>query len=346
MNKRELIVSAIEKMDISMLEVLLVDSATYQNATKEIFLNRLESIFKSFKKGGDTFLNAYPGICCSDFCPNKSSHGYTFMGNNTNNYTSFTFKEAENEIIDIRSCSSLIPHEENVEKKNNFYLEIFRDEAETFSPSPELAIHLQNLKMAYEEIIKPGEVFLTKEDYTYWLEKHEELFDSFQIPPIFHKPEVDFYRLYSYLKSFFEYPAFEQESLKASEDYLNLNTENENEILAWLVKYETLGDNLTLIWEDYSDKTTETAENLQLEIEGCYLNIDIDDFKSTFFFKYKFDEHYWPLLEKYTTLPIEEWDTLEEGTEAFENKISLTYHLKQRGILPTLLGVHNSEGLS
>jgi hypothetical protein len=333
MNKRELIVSAFEKMDMNMLEVLLDDTTTYQHATKEIFLTRLGAIFKSFQCTGDTILKAYPGICCSEDCPNKNTGGYTFIGNNTSSYTSFIFEEAENEIIDIRSCSSLKTHEENVEKSNNLYLEIYRDEEAAFSPSPELAIQLQNFKMAYDEIIKPGEVFLTKEEYTHWLQKHKELFGRFQLPPISYKSAVDFYELYSYLKSFLKYTVFEQESLKASEDYLNLNIENENEILAWLVKYETLGDNLILLLIDYFDESCQALRSFKFETEGCNLNVDINDIKSTFFFKLKFDEHYWAMLEKYTTLPNEQWHTLEEGTEASEKRTSLTYHLNKRGML-------------
>lgn len=337
MNKRELIVSAFEKMDINMLEVLLDDTTTYQHAKKEIFLLRLDVIFKSFQSTGDTLLKAYPGICCSEDCPNKNTGGYTFVGNNTNSYTSFVFEEAENKIIDIRSCSSLKTHEENVEKNNHFYLEIYRDEEAAFSPSPELAIHLQNFKRAYDEIIKPGDVYLTKEEYTYWLQKHEELFGIFQLPPTLYKPAVTFYRLYSYLKLIFIYSTFEQKSLKASEDYFNINTENETEVLTWLVIYEALGLNLTLLMVDYLGEAIETAENLRFEIEGCNLNVDIDDLKSTFFFKIKFDEHYWAMLEKYETISEEEESKLEEGIEESENRTSLAFHLKQRGIiLPAL----------
>jgi hypothetical protein len=343
MNKKQLIVSAIEKMDINMLEVLLVDTTTYQHATKETFLSRLDAIFKSFRNVGDTLLIAYSGICCSEDCPNKNSDGYTFIGNNSHSYTSFIFEESENEIIDIRSCSSLKPHQENVEKKNNFYLEIYRDEEAAFSPSPKLAINLQKFKNAFDEIMKPGEVYLTKEEYTYWLQKHEELFGMFQLPPMLYKPAVNFYRLYSCLKSFLAYTAFEQESLKASEAYFNMNTENENEILAWLVKYEALGNNLSLLLVDYFDESIETLGSFNFETEGCNFNVDVDDIKSTFFFKLKFDEHYWSLLEKYDTLTDEEQSELKEGTEEFEKQSSLTYHLKKRGILPPVLQHQSSN---
>jgi hypothetical protein len=337
MNKKELIVSAIEKMDISMLEVLLDDTTTYQHATKEIFLTRLAAIFKSFQNTGDTLLKAYPGICCSEDCPNKNTGGYTFIGNNTNSYTSFIFEEAENEIRDIRSCSNLVTQHNGIELKNHFYLEIYKDEEADFNPSPDLAISLQKFKNAYDEIIKPGEVFLTKEEYTHWLQKHKDLFGRFQLPPMSYKIAVNFYELYSYLKSFLKYTVFEQESLKASEHYFNINTENENELLAWLVKYETLGDNLTLLLVDYFDETCQALRSFKFESEGCNLNVDINDIKSTFFFKLKFDEYYWSMLEKYKAISEEEESELKEGTEESANRTSLTYHLRKRGLLPTIL---------
>jgi hypothetical protein len=258
------------------------------------------------------------------------------LANKNQSRLNLIFEGTENSVRDIYYCSTF-KTDETLSEGNVVFLDFYKDEEAAFNPSPELAIKLQKFKSAYEEIIKPGDVYLTKEVYTYWLQKHEGLFGMFQLPPMLYKPEVVFYDLYSYLKSILEYMAFEQESMNAAADYFNIDTENEKEILAWLVKYEALGDNLTLLLVDYFDDSDEMPYSLKLDIEDCNLNIDIEDIKSAYFFMLRFDEHYWTMLEKYTTLPNEQWHTLEEGTEASEKRTSLTYHLNKRGMLPAVV---------
>jgi hypothetical protein len=89
-----------------------------------------------------------------------------------------------------------------------------------------------------------------------------------------------------------------------------------------------------LLLIDFFDESTETVSNYHFKSEECDLKLDVDDIKSAFFFKLKFDEHYWSLLKKYRTLTDEQWDLLNQETEDYKDQLSLTYHLKKRGILP------------
>jgi len=49
-------------MNVDMLELVLDDSKTYQNVSKDLFLNNLERLFKRFKERKDTSLVAFPGV--------------------------------------------------------------------------------------------------------------------------------------------------------------------------------------------------------------------------------------------------------------------------------------------
>jgi hypothetical protein len=63
------------------------------------------------------------------------------------------------------------------------------------------------------------------------------------------------------------------------------------------------------------------------------LQIAVSDFKDVFLFKQFFDEHYWDMLDKYSTVEESKWNNLEEWTEESEKRSSLKYHLDRRRML-------------
>ncbi|MBK9396920.1 MAG: hypothetical protein IPN55_06675 [Saprospiraceae bacterium] len=48
--RKKRIIAAIEHMDIGMLDLLLNEESTYQDARKEVFLNKLNKVFFNLKK--------------------------------------------------------------------------------------------------------------------------------------------------------------------------------------------------------------------------------------------------------------------------------------------------------
>ena len=102
-NKKQLIIESFQNMNLNMLEVLLDDNRTYQGASKEVFLKKISDAFHEFKSDGDTFLEAFNGVCTSNLCPNKGCKGYSFIGNMTNNHIDLIFEEEDEEIIEIDS---------------------------------------------------------------------------------------------------------------------------------------------------------------------------------------------------------------------------------------------------
>ena len=128
MSKKETIISYFEKMDINMLELLLDDSKTYQDATKEMFLKKLELLFNDLKNNNDSFLTAYKGKCVSEKCMNSGCKGYSFVGNNSGKHLDLIFEEYKSEFFDIYHCSSLETSNKFNSKDSLLTLEIFDDE--------------------------------------------------------------------------------------------------------------------------------------------------------------------------------------------------------------------------
>ncbi len=96
-----------QRMDIDMLYLLLDNSKTYQDFKKKDFLNKLDLAFDNLLQEGNTYLNAYKGICNSETC-NFKCKGYSFVGNVTNDYMDFIFDIRDNHVFDIYECSKYI----------------------------------------------------------------------------------------------------------------------------------------------------------------------------------------------------------------------------------------------
>ncbi|MBN2894048.1 MAG: hypothetical protein JXL97_19415, partial [Bacteroidales bacterium] len=86
------ILHSFTQMKIHQLRYLLKDEYTYQETTKEIFLNEVESIFEAYRNSGDTELLLYPGVCNSKTCGNCGKMGYRFVGNFSKNHMDLIFE--------------------------------------------------------------------------------------------------------------------------------------------------------------------------------------------------------------------------------------------------------------
>jgi hypothetical protein len=79
-------------MDIAKLRLQLKDDYTYDETTKEIFLNKIESVFEAQKNLGDTELIIYKGACAGKKCDNCGKKGYRFIGNHSRSYIDLLFE--------------------------------------------------------------------------------------------------------------------------------------------------------------------------------------------------------------------------------------------------------------
>lgn len=108
MNQKTYIESTLRyftSMDIDNLRLHLKDEYTYQETSKEIFLNEVEQIFEAHKDSGDTELIVYEGACTgSKICDNCGKKGYRFVGNNSKNYMDLIFEIEGDDIKNIFDC--------------------------------------------------------------------------------------------------------------------------------------------------------------------------------------------------------------------------------------------------
>lgn len=329
-SKKKLIIESFQKMDWNMLDILLDDNKTYQDAAKEVFLEKLNAAFSKLKKYGDTFLLSYEGFCNSEECSNKGCKGYSFVGNKSKKHIDLIFEELDDDINDIYHCNSFETNDTTAETENLIYIDVKNDEKADFKPSIDFLIKSQKCKLAYEELIQYQNKVIDKEVYLVWLEKFHYLYKSFDLPPLFYSEFDKFHTLYYRINELNDFLQSSDFAKEAVIDFQNIDKTNEPQLLKWLIKYEKTGSNLTLfLFEDIDFEYPEKSEYFVVD----NFKISTSDFIHIAKFKFLFDEHYWTMLEKYSTFSDEETTRyLNENNEMSEHISSLTYHIDKRGI--------------
>ena len=124
-----------QTMDIEMLRLHLKDEYSYQNTTKEIFLDKLQGVFEDYKNSGETILLMRKGECISEssVCKNCGKSGYRFIGNNKGVYIDFIFEIEGDDIKDIYDCSTFETHKKTEHSGFQAYIYINQDDKITFN---------------------------------------------------------------------------------------------------------------------------------------------------------------------------------------------------------------------
>lgn len=106
-NNLEKILSAFASLSIEELSENLNNHYTYQDASKDVFINAVSGIFNRFKEAGDTELLIYDGICKALWCRNKFKTGYRFIGDHTGNSLEliFALNDKGDDVVDIFQCN-------------------------------------------------------------------------------------------------------------------------------------------------------------------------------------------------------------------------------------------------
>lgn len=332
--KSGLIIEAFASMNSTALEILLDDAKTYQDASKEVFLEKVEELFLAHKNSGDAYLFSYPGKCCAEFsrCDNCGKTGYRFVGNNTNNYIDFIFELGRETVSDIYDCSRFETAEtiENLASQSS--LDFDEDEKAYFVKTPEYLSKVSAAKEAFSEISTTPPQLLDFEQLSYWVDKHAILserigeFDIFE--PIM--KWTPFVRLYSDLKSIKDYLDLNFKSIQnANEEYKTLQTEQD--YIDWIVNYYAVFD------------PAPSDLQYRLTLEKSVVSCKIDNKTSLIFHGQEFLEAYHffknyetkneELLKKYCVYnDAEYWKKWNDNN--FKDDLSnLNYHLQQRDAL-------------
>lgn len=330
--KKAVLLESFSEMNIDKLDFMIEDSKIYHDADKETILRKLSELFAEFKRDGDTALIPYAGKCMSDDCTNKGCKGFSFSGNETKKHVDFIIEEIGEDLEDFCRCSRFKTDDE-VEKGENIFFDVYEDERADFKPSFQYLQNVQVCEKATSEILKEEVNYLTKEDYSYWLTKYAEHYSKIGLPFTFYGKYKLFNKLYSRLKDIIQYSEHEKECEKAVRDYHLFASENEEMLIKWLLTYTALEEKLGLMLIHYFVDDNEVKTGFVKLMRTHNLHIAVDDYKHALAFKTIFDEHYWPLMKKYSTITDEESCKLDTDSEDYKGYTSLEYHLKKRGMI-------------
>ena len=183
MNPTASILKYMSEMDIEMLSLILDENKTYQDATKDVFLKKLNGAFETFKNEKDQKLNYYPGVCNSNECNNTGCKGYTFVGDTSGASLDLIFDEKNGEVNDIYYCNSMSSDSPKLEEPKTVSLHFWADEQADFVPTPEYLYQVQLSDKASEEILTYSDSCISKETISYIVSKYESLYYS--LPDVF-----------------------------------------------------------------------------------------------------------------------------------------------------------------
>lgn len=319
-------------MDIEKLRMYLKEEYTYQDTTKEIFLEKVQEIFEFYQIAGDTELVFYPGKCSveNNLCDNCGKSGYRFVGNNSGDYIDFIFEIEGNDIKDIYDCSRFKTDIDikNLNQQRDIYIKL--EDKVTFVKSPEYWVKVNAALLAYSEIITIPARMLDFEELSYWLEKHSITNQKIGHYDIF-KPSMKwspFSSLYADLKKMRDYIFNHLNDFEiASSERKNAN--NEEQYIQWVLKFETLYEEAPFDLKYQFEK----EEHYYIFQKRNPIYFYSQEFTSAIYFLKTYQENETELLSKYNTY------TQEEEVDAFNNDdafnanadiTSLKFHLQKR----------------
>lgn len=330
--KKETIVKAITEMNLESLNLILDENLTYQDASKEMFLSKLEEIFYEFKKNNDT-LQSYSGRCGSKDCSNFDKNGMLFCGRNSGNHFNLIIEEDENENVkDLYYCNVFKCNFEDKVNKNGQSLELFiyEDEKVKFRPSS----HYEYLNRKSIEAISELSIFknktISKAELLNWYEKYSDFYASKPLFDFRFKNEHRFYQVYRKAEEIKKYLELEHECAKAMQLYDTLIEDIEMNLLKWLAEHEHLKDELILFYCDLADEKTGEFNNIIFNKE-LNISLELEYLKNCFRFQDIIDTYYYVMFDKFKT-EIEEKEDCNPFDDVIEKYISLNYHLKRKNL--------------
>ena len=330
--KKETIVKAITEMDMVSLNLILDESLTYQDATKEMFLTKLKDIFDEFKKCNDT-LQSHSGKCGSKDCSNHNKNGMLFCGRNSGKHFNLIIEEDENDNIkDLYYCNVFKCNFENKVNKNGKSIEVvvYEDEKANFKPSSHYNyINTTSLK-AISDLSDFKDETISKKELLDWLQKYSDFYGSVSIFNFRYKNEHTFYKIYRRADDLKKYLILEEDCAKAMRLYVTLLDDNEMNLLKWLAEHEYLKDELMLFCPEFVDENTNRLQKVMVNQE-LNISINIDYLKNCIQFQDLIDKYYYVMFDKFKVDIGEIKDGARLGDD-IEKHISLKYHLGQRNI--------------
>lgn len=323
------ILSFFTSMDIDNLRLHLKDDYTYEDTTKEIFLNEIEKIFEDHRNLGDTELLISKGACAGKRCENCGKKGFRFVGNHSKNYMDLLFEIEGDDIKDIFDCSQFKPDVDIDGLGTKAFIYFKEDDRITFNRTPDYWAKVYSATAASSEIITRPPRQITLEELSYWVDKHsvtDEIIGGFHI----FKPQMRwtaFSMLYDELKKIRTYISYYNEIEQANFSKSRINTEPE--LIDWILANEALYEAAPF---DLKYSLVKEGGHYLLDRPEQLIFYG-EEFDQTYNFVHFYKENYENLFQKYTTYTDEEEQELRNKVGYGKDKadiFSLRFHLENR----------------
>jgi len=266
----QLILDCFAAMDIEGLRLYLKEKNEYQNASKEVFLDKIEGIFEELQKSGDSSLKVYPGACRHSACnPDLSRTGYRFIGDVSRNFFDLRFitePKENDQVIDITeifNCNYFLTNENTADLGAHFEVFIFKDEEIDFPKTPEYLIHVNRAIRAQSELASMSNKISGWEEAVNWLLRHKSTYEYIY-------ENYDFTEVLSWTKFKFNYQdlgevmeVFQMLAQFEILEFSSLNMrENEEKLMSGILKIEGILDHSLLFFH----------QKIEFDESGYYWN--------------------------------------------------------------------------
>lgn len=330
---RDGLIDAICKMDLDTINLILEDDVSYQNTTKTIFLEKLKHQFLKLKNE-DTHLVPYEGNCCAEasVCDNSNKKGVLFMGNNTGKYFNLIIEEnKESGISDVYNCDTFSTVNKNINKQaQELYIIIYIDEKVGFKPNPDYNYFNSKFLDAINLVKQNSHTLIDKEVILDWYNIFLQVDEACDYPPFLYRNQVEFDSIYSSILKMYEFLMQEDSASKALKAFEQVDTNNETQLLKWLINYEEL--HFSLISLHPNTVSTEAIKSGEIELHkdlNVYLKTDV--LQNCINAEAIYDTYYYDKLTKYSTTPKDQLETQSSLDDDYMKTASLKYHLEKRG---------------
>ncbi len=319
-------------MNIEGLRMHLNATYSYQETSKEIFLNVLEKAFNSLRQENSELIISR-GKCCSETCGNKHNSGFRFIGNKTKDYLDLIFNIKDDDIKDIYSCGEFCSDDNLNELANQYSIFINSDDRLDFYKSDLYYQKVELASNAINEIVFEPPRPIDFEKLESWVLEHSfsiELIGGFDIfaPRMKWSPFLRLYEELSEIYNFIKVNAAEID--RANREFEAIN--EESECIDWILFNETMVKNAPLFWNyEYQGEGiyyAKTETDQPIHFNGVQMLASFDFLK-------RYDKKLSELLDKYNALSLEEEMEIMQSDpdKDFSEIFNLRFHLKRRAIL-------------
>ncbi len=230
------VIESLQKLNLSLLDVVISDDCTTQNISKDTFLKKIDFWFKILKLRNIQQLKYSQSEYHTDV--------YIFYTENNQYHFSLQINTdaLSNQLVSIQSIDTPIECitktlEESIELK--FF--IFKDDILNFVPTNN---YLESIKMYNDaseyflqfKTIEQAQLYIIEE----WLNEYEDLYDKLNPNKLQFSHHYRFYKLYNFLLDVITLQELESDFVSANSAIHAVDFQNDENISQWLNDFDYL----------------------------------------------------------------------------------------------------------